>query len=304
MRKKQPRFILLLFTIATLLLLWFLLTPRTPSYQGRSLSSWLAQLDDGDHNSSLSWSPWSKHTHGSNSQAVAANAIRQMGTNTIPILLSDLTKKDPESLIKLENYLRKLNWFSSSWLSNHIEQQKNLRHQAALALDALGPDAKPALPQLIKAFYAGEPKQATIAMAAIGPEGWTELTKAITNSNELLAINGIWGMGMHAASVPGTVECLIQNLTNTISGGIGPLSAWALGEIKHPAEQIVPALTTALQSPNKDTRWSSADSLGKFGHQATNALPALLKALEEDPDSNVRTHATNAIKKISPSTLK
>jgi HEAT repeats len=303
MRKKQPRFILLLFAIATLLLLWFLLTPRTPSYQGRPLNSWLSQLDNHD-GPGWSWQSWSAQAYTSESQKAAANAIRQMGTNTIPILLSKIDNKDPGKLIQLELFLRRHNWFSTSWLSNHIEQQKNLRHQAALALDVLGPDAKPALPRLVKLFYAtDDPKQAAIAISGIGPAGWIELTKAIADTNDNRAISGIWALGMHGAAAPGTVDALIHSLANTNSGAIGPLAAWALGEIKQNPDQVIPALTAALQSPHQDIRWSSADSLAKFGNQSTNALPALLKALE-DPDRNVRTYATNSIKKIDPTALR
>ena len=73
----------------------------------------------------------------------------------------------------------------TSWLdrlSGHGTAPALAAHRrAALALDALGPQAKPLIPQLTR-FLRGDtsPKEAAIGLAAIGPEGWRVLTTSLS----------------------------------------------------------------------------------------------------------------------------
>lgn len=302
MRKHRCTLIFVICTIAIACFAWMLLNRRAtaPIYQGRSLDSWITQLDDGDrdHETGLALSAWPTGAAVSKSKAAATEAIRQIGTNAIPFLVAEVTRNDPRTLIKLKNFLRNHTRFGTAGLSNRIEKQKILRHQAALGLAALGPDAKPALPELMKAFHTSyHTKQVTISIAAIEPEGWIELTKAITNSNESLALHGIWGLGMHRAAVPGTIDALLHTLTNSSSTLID-ISAWALGEIRQEPERVVPALISALDSPSADLRRQAVSSLGKFRSQAESAIPALRLTLE-DQNNEVRRRATKALKAIT-----
>ncbi len=280
-----------------LLAIFHELVPHPPQYHGKSLSYWLSLIDDRERNDDLTWEPWQYRGELSSSNSQAAEAIRQMGTNSLPYLIAALSRRDPALKLKIIGLLNK-----QSWVAFHIPLASEEQRAAALALHVLGPMAKPVIPQLkkildeTKTFDPG--KQVALALAGIGPEGWIVLTQAATNSYLWEADCAIWALGSHRAAVAGTVPALLRNLTNTLSQ-TGPLAAWALGEIGANHEQVVPVLMIALNFPAVDVRWSAAEALGKFGTNALAAVPALLHALQ-DTDAQVRNNSKDALKKIDP----
>jgi hypothetical protein len=70
----------------------------------------------------------------------------------------------------------------------------------------------------------------------------------------------------------------------------------ALVKIGAPA---VPALMSALQSPDATLRWMAASVIGDMGSDAAAAVPALILALQ-DPDPQVRLYTTIALGNIGP----
>jgi HEAT repeat protein len=72
-----------------------------------------------------------------------------------------------------------------------------------------------------------------------------------------------------------------------------------LADRKGDADQVVPALTEALQDKESDIRLSAAIGLGYFGEKAKESVPALQAALH-DRDPRVREAAGHAIARISP----
>jgi HEAT repeat protein len=70
-------------------------------------------------------------------------------------------------------------------------------------------------------------------------------------------------------------------------------TAEALGNIG--SEAAIDGLIKALEDPNGDVRWNAAEALGNIGSEA--AIDGLIKALE-DPDDNVRWRAAEALGKI------
>ncbi|SPE60403.1 exported hypothetical protein [Verrucomicrobia bacterium] len=102
-----------------------------PVYQGRSLSSWIRLLDDGEPWAGFSFRSW--RTNLSIEQIEAAEAIRHIGTNALPFLLPDATRKE----LPLDGLF--------IGLMGNKEQQRDARKRrlarawdAALALYALG----------------------------------------------------------------------------------------------------------------------------------------------------------------------
>jgi HEAT repeats len=272
---------------------WRALHPFEPVYQGRSLGSWVRQLDDGDP-----WAGFSHHSWRTNlsvEQIQAAEAIRSIGTNALPFLVPLATRKDSptdELLISIvgnrkeeENARKKR--YERSW-------------DAALALYALGPEAKPCLPQLKQAYYdygnEGTARYAAVALAGIGPEGWRVLSDSITNTN-WFACFGIWALANQHVTNPAIVDSLIDLLTNNIVFH-SEESAWALGELGEEPERVVPILLNVYQSSAQPSmRNAAADALARFGAKAQCAVPALIKGLQ-DSDGSVRYTASNALKAI------
>jgi HEAT repeat protein len=290
---RTRRIIGIVFVVVVMVVAFNRLIPREPEYQGRPLTSWLKKFGDGDTNNSLTWERWPDLTP---AQMEAAEAIRQMGTNSLPYLLRALTNQDSKLKLIVMSVLHKQSRFKVP-----VPMADEDRRRAALALHALGPMAKPAIPELtryLNDYPAG--KSAAIALAGIGPEGWAVLTQALTNKNGWTTICAAWALGNHRATVPGTVAALIGQVTNS-TGGSAALTEWALAEIGQDSEVVVPVLIHSLQSSSaNDVRWSAAQALGKFGTNALSAVPALLQAQQQDSDAQVRNYAKDSLKLIDP----
>ncbi len=293
----RTRNIIAIFFLAAFILMaiFYALVPTQPKYHGRSLNSWLNALDDGDHDTGLVWQTWPDLTKSQPGRAEAAEAIRHIGTNSFPYLLTDLTNHDSAIKQWLASFISKQRWIKLA-----LPVPASYQRPASLALHILGPAAKPAIPRLTQILQDPQNcKGAAVALAGIGPEGWAVLTRAITTNDTWSSACAIWALGSHRATVPGTLAALLGTLTNSTSGGGAALSAWALGEIGQDSEHVVPVLINALQSSNNDARWSSAAALGKFTTNAQTAVPALLNAIH-DTDSQVRNNATTSLKEIDP----
>jgi HEAT repeat protein len=296
--KKGSRILLVLALIAFAALLgFFVLRPREPYAGGRPLSSWLKQLDDGDTQNGLAWSPWAPHR--TEKQAQAADAIRLMGTNAVPNLLVALTNRDSSLKVKVLTLLAK-----QHWIKTPLPGTNHMHRAAALAFDVLGPAAKDAVPDLVRILKTSQPsssddpKNATIALAAIDPEGHEALIRLVS-SNQWCGTCAIWGLASHHAAVPpDVIDLLITNVKSNPSGQ-GAISGWALGELKQDPERTIPALIQGFSSKDKGTRWGAAYGLKLWGTNATSAIPTLSEGLK-DPDSTIRDYARNALKEIDP----
>jgi hypothetical protein len=121
-----------------------------PSYQGKTLREWLAEVDYGR--------PQEERTR-------AGEAIRQMGTNVIPWLLSDLGGGNPLSV----EYNRQ-----------DTRSADERMRQATWAFDALGPAGRTAIPRL-EGLLETSPGYVPAALAGVGRDALPALLKALTN---------------------------------------------------------------------------------------------------------------------------
>jgi hypothetical protein len=126
-------------------------TSHEPTYGGRKLLAWLTDIDTG-------WPITEKGEH-------AREAIRKMGSNTIPFLLADLNTSGP----------RTIHYDTED--SRSIDERSR---QAVWAFDALGEDAKSAIPELVN-LLERNPGYVPEALAGIGRDALPELLKALTN---------------------------------------------------------------------------------------------------------------------------
>jgi hypothetical protein len=112
--------------------IWFAISERQPSYQGRPLAYWLC-LKNNDDDEAVRDEPHSEE------------AIRQMGTNCLPYLLRWIAYEPPTWKTKLLNVLSRLRWIPEGLQDDHAGQ---LAQGAVNALLILGHRASPAIPQL------------------------------------------------------------------------------------------------------------------------------------------------------------
>jgi HEAT repeat protein len=254
--RKSRRILLITLLIAAVgTVSWLLLRPDPePTYQGKPLTYWLdiygAESSD-------------------EAQLKAAEAMRQIGTNTIPTLLRMLNAKDSRfklSIMQLayKQHLIKINW--------RIAQSQN--NEALIGFTLLGPQGKSAVPALIEIYNERRP----------GPH------------NDPAAIAGILAsMGPAATDA---VPRLVRDTTDADSM-IRFIAVWTLGKIHARPDLAVPALTASLRDPEIGVRGWAPTGLGAFGTDAKSAVPDLIKALA-DPDSDVRNATASALKNIDP----
>ena len=135
---------------------------KEPSYQGKSLSNWLADFDNP--------SP--------ESQAMAADAIRHIGSQAITFLVDRLSEA------QLQQFKRSMKkWRDRQENAMYsVPCPLNPWQESLIALDALGSEAAAALPALARLVHHDPPDLPALYVAArIGPAGVPLLTESLTN---------------------------------------------------------------------------------------------------------------------------
>ena len=241
------------------------LTYREPSYQGRSLSEWLPDVVPDQ------FGPPQVR------QAKAAEAIRQMGTKTLPFLLNDLTF-DP-----------KLHHYRLHYLKPETGSADQRNSQATWAFDALGPLAKPAIPELDQ-LLEQNPGYVPGALVGIGRDALPDVFRALTNGSFFVRDNtaAYLANAIYAGRItpeearpvlPLAVDDLSDSDTNpTFRANTHWHGASLLGAIRLEPDLSVPALITDLQDTQNTVAVQCAQALGRFGDNGKAAIPALVRA--------------------------
>jgi|SRR5579872_6903583 len=291
--------VLLLFLAAAGAFL--VLVPREPNFQGRRLSLWVQDLP-------YSRTAWPKNnpafTGLRNSQTPpgrgeqAEEAVRQIGTNALPWLVGMLREKDSPLKLQLIRAVRQ-----QSFIQFHFVSANSRRFHALIALQILGPEAKPAIPALTDLLNRPETaEQAASALAAIGPEAGPPLAMALTNSNPAIRM-AIGRSFEHAAPgglLAGRAKMLAPLLVPSLHDPdveVRCNAAQVLGLIQEPAI-VVPALVAGLADEDSTVRFVCAESLGGFQTQTRPVVIALMAAVLNDPDLEVRMAAAASLRKI------
>lgn len=188
---------------------------------------------------------------------------------------------------------------AQSEIQKHIKALKDddweVREGAAEALGMIGPDAREAVPALIKTFdaikhgdYDPDVVAATKALGKIGGQPAIATLIRALNYYDVRdeAAEGLGNIGEPKA-VPG-----LLNIAKTDKGFARYTAVEALTKIGKPA---IPALIEVLRVGDWDLRGRTAEALGEIGDNT--AVPALNEALK-DKDKNVRQAAAKALEKL------
>jgi HEAT repeat protein len=269
-----------------------------PVYHGKPLSKWLEQLDDGEA-FGISSGTLPRPTP---AQIEAAEAIHAMGAEALPLLMIDIHARPAENSLRFR-VQRRLNSLISRVLEQgfsfgDVTEKDRIRWRAAQGLAALGPLAKPALPELKRLlftnYFHSSIKESAYALAAIGPEGVSILTNAVRPQAEWSGMCAIWALGQRPEAGTNVIPFLIS-ATSSTSEGTACGAIQVLGLFQMDAEHVVPALTRALTSKNSSVSRDAASALGHFGPLAAPAA-ALLQTLTNDPAT--KASAIEALKQI------
>ena len=260
-----------------------------PSYNGRLLSEWLADVSAGA-------------VFGTTTRA--EEAIRAMGTNAIPTLLKWISyERSPSDRFprarEVPQYYR--------W---HTLNPDELAYTAPSGFEFLGAMARAAVPELTRlARTSSDPERAdrcTAALAGIGPEAIPSLLSLATNGPPLTRYWAVNGLEYFARKPEGvqTLPVVIRCLGDTEGSYAVDGPAQRILISMDPAVAI-PALTNALRSASAQIRLEVARYLPAFEEagdpRVPREIPAMVTALRAaicDPDYQVRDAATNSLRRM------
>lgn len=288
-------------------------SPNQPHYQGRSLSAWLAILDNGEGGDVfLKHQPSPAPTK---KQAAAAEAVRQLGTNSLPILIERIKHERVPLHLKILYAPPVAATFSKisplrRWYQTKMMQPQGdvLAWRAALGIDALGENAAPLIPALSN-ILAVQPRQAVSAsgltavakgkaaaraLAGIGAPARPALKRAIASTNQFSSSLAIWALSRRFLDDPEMMSAVISSLEST-NRSTQMMAASVLAQAKADPKTVVPLITNLMATAGAGIAERYIYALGEYGPLAKQAVPALLSVTGQD-----RKSALGALRKIDP----
>jgi HEAT repeats len=284
--------------------------PREPVYNGRTLSAWIQRLPAaGDGTRGVEYRPLIEQKSADELEAEAA--LQHFGTNALPYLMAEMRTQDrglAERIAEFKDLCRKLyaRLFSHQMPSpqyNAFRSTAEKRHwNAARGLNALGPLARPVLPELVATLNGGNLftcPDAAYALGNLGPEGVAALRHCMTNvtGGDWPQICAIWAAGQNASNCQSSVPELLTSLHDKDSN-VRMATTWALGRIRTEPELEAPALAANLSDTDSNVRSLTDQALREYGLKSLSAQ-SLLEYLD-DSWPHVRMAATNALRVLFP----
>jgi HEAT repeat protein len=182
------------------------------------------------------------------------------------------------------------------------DADEGVRLHAADALTRVRPDPKICLPALVKILESkGSPGRGAAArvVGTLGPAAQTAvpaLAAALADPSEDVRARSAWALGEIGPAASVAVHALLDAMKDS---HIRWRAVDALGRIDPSGRAAVPALTAALRDESNDVRRLAARSLGRIGRPAQAAGPDLIACLA-DPQPGVRSAAAHALSRVQP----
>jgi hypothetical protein len=252
MGKKRRILLAAMLVILLVGFAWWLLRPREPSYQGKSLSAWLAHstvygLDSPD----------------------AIEAVRQIGTNAIPTLIRMLRANDSPLRTKSIELLDR-----QDLVRVKIIRARDENYQAFLGFDSLGLDGKIALPELIEIYDEGistdSQSYAARSIGSIGPGAKSaipSLLKGLKTTNDSVC----WPTALALGSIHCEPELVVPELVRLLQHSnpvVRSFDIIALGNFGTNARSAIPDLTLMLSDQDANIRVAATNSLKQIDSEA------------------------------------
>jgi hypothetical protein len=271
--RNLKRILIAVIGVILLVCIW-MRTINGPRYQGRSLASWLDEINNAG---SLS-----------NAQP-ALEAIRAIGTNGLPFLLASIRHRDSKLKGKMIYFVEKANITGIT-----IPFRYSLTGASCLALKALGTNATPIAPEIGDLLEDPDRKGwALMALFSIGSAAAPTLIKACESTNSSVRVDAALYLSKVA---DGSQRSWSWGWNSNLSGR---RKLFGVGSVIN--ESDAAALATQLKHPDPAVRRASAEALAVHRREA-RAVVAGLKAALKDTNQPVREasqKALNAIEEIS-----
>jgi len=270
---------------------------RGAAYQGKPLRHWLTCLNSGNQAA----------------EAEGANALRQMGTNALPELVSIATRRDSPlrpALVRMvgEGLASKLG----------LPNRDGQRARSVTAFWILNKTAAPAAQELINSINKGRNvATAAEALLGIGPDAICWWTNAVTLADPLVRLEvvrvlvdypsdfnlrnreALEDSAQFRSAAPIAVAILIK-FAEDKDPKIRSLAADGLGYFRADLEHSVPVLTKLLNDSDLGPRSGAVQALGSFGPQAKSAVPDLLSYIRRAPTASERVAGIIALWHVNP----
>lgn len=229
----------------------------------------------------------------------AANALRKLGTNIIPVLTAEIRRGDPKWQPIYSKLFQKLPVSIRRIVPNPPPIRDEIRGDAALALTVLRADAAPAWPTLFEAFVTASPFvryrfEDSLRRIPVEPAVFDAAIDSLVRRGDLtLAVSMI---GQFGAWRPNSMRVLTNAIlsTNVIAGEA------ALSQLRYNrrfAPFVLPALRVAFTNSNQGLCLSVVNVLESYGEDASGALPELVDTLQSG-DQELRYRAARAIENL------
>lgn len=260
-------------------ILWYVLEPREPVYHGKRLSQW---LDDYNRAGDIT------------KTEPASEAIRALGTNTLPFLLASLKHADSPLEKMFRSIVRKQHRAKLPFYGEYP-----YRFASIFALRALGSNAAPLCPELLRLAEDRGDWLGPIALCAIGSSSIPTLERGCQSTNEAVRFRALAMIAALKAPEPpalsfrwGRPGYNFVNYRPTLVAGIGE------------DEPQFREMINLLDDPDPAVRRASANALSHYIMPKNGPLPklevaSLVKALS-DPATDVRLSAAKTLKHIDP----
>ncbi|MEQ2010556.1 MAG: hypothetical protein ABMA26_27535, partial [Limisphaerales bacterium] len=246
-------------------------TPREPSWDGRSLSEWLKDLEPALMNH--------PSANDERNGAAARRAIQGMGTNCLPILLRRLESLDPSPvdklLIEVEDQLGKQS-VTIPWTRTKTRMDLRLSTSAD-AVKALGHQAVPAFPEFQQWLSSTNGIKVHIAgwlLGGIPPKGTAVLIAASTNRTFPNRAAIVVALNRISTEQPEALTALLAMADDT-DAFVRTQVGHFLPSNPHEPAVIWPVFNRLLADPDSSVRRTVVVGLGRFTGDLHPGEPAI-----------------------------
>ncbi|MHB8901279.1 MAG: HEAT repeat domain-containing protein [Thermoguttaceae bacterium] len=205
----------------------------------------------------------------------------------LPILAELLKDSDPVLRSRIMAALAEMGAQSMRLLVPALANE-DTAYFACMVICEIGPDAKEAVPQLVKLLASENPglqREAIMALGAIGPDARPAVAplSALIDS-PVNAVPAIYALG-NIGNVPAEVNSKLAEKADGDDPILKTVSAWALARL-HPADErfarrAVKLLVDSLRSEDPAVRVAAAEALQTLNADPAIVRPIMLEALEK-----------------------
>lgn len=256
---------------------WVILRPDEPTYRGKRLSQW---LDEYNRAGALE------------KTEPISEAIRAIGTNSLPYLLANIKHVDSPMKIRFFALIRRQHILKLPFYGADPSRSTSI-----LALHALGSQAAPLYPEVLKvAQDPGTHWWGMMSLLAVGTNTIPTLAKACQSTNAQVRTEAALMIAMMRAMPPPWFSWGWDK---------APLNGRPLFGLGYAvSEEDVREMINMLRDPDPAVRRASADAIGLYTRPpytgvAKAAVPSLIEALK-DAEPNVKLSAGETLRKIDP----